>query len=665
MSHEFSRSRWNLRRFVLILGLGAFSVLALPRPAEAQFLKKIKEKAAEIVQKETAEVPDRPDVPTPAEAMPAGVEPDGSAATSAGEIDEGRARVEFLGRVNLGGRHAGTIFKTYMGSLAKGKMSGIRDLRFLVSQNGGAATVALDGSRFVVYHNGEAGPKVPKVEEIALSFDGEHVAYVVPEGERRRVFHDGEPGPLFHEIEQLQFGPSSSRLVYVGRRDDGPDGRSWHVVDDGEIGPAMTRFERLMFSKAGKLAYIGHVGTPQIAPERMNHLLYVDGHAPVTGARVSEFQFGPDGERFSYLHQSGKPGYDDYRGFVVVDGKRTRAPHPSCLVLGPGGRASYRLRVTRPDHTLETLMTLDGTPFEDWAPAYSTCGKITTEDRPQLYGLAWNRDGSKYAYVAASAPAGPYRVVHDGRPGLEYETIRDLRMVDEKPFYVATQGRATFLVHGTREIRADDLQDLTISPDGKTFAYYQRTYGAGDDLFVNGDLVSRRVDSFQFTPSGGTLYVQRSEDPFSHEIVLDGARHGPFRAGELKHLTPSRDGSTFAMRILPPNEHQYRLVAGSREYVLEDARCVQIEFTDDGEHVACAAQPTGTDTSWQVFLDGNVIRGFDHVFTGPEDPRPFAEPQVTGTENPALVDTFRFNERGELTFLALVDAEIRRVTISP
>jgi hypothetical protein len=140
----------------------------------------------------------------------------------------------------------------------------------LSSRGGSVAYPARVGARWVVVHNGTAGPEWDGVGIPALSVDGSRVAYPAAAGSAWSVVVDGKPGAAFDAIVYgtLGFDSTGSHVGYVGRR-----GESSFVVIDGRESRAWSASSRpLFFGDGTHAAYIGWLsgrahavldGTPQ------------------------------------------------------------------------------------------------------------------------------------------------------------------------------------------------------------------------------------------------------------------------------------------------------------------------------------------------------------------------------------------------------------------
>ena len=279
------------------------------------------------------------------------------------------------------------------------------------------------------------------LHQITFSPDSRHVAYPVEDGEGWRVVRDGEPGPVVEGVGELAFTPDGSTLVYAAEREG-----AWHMVVDDSFGRPFDSLAAgtLTFDLAGDayafVAYVGsaavvvldgavlsrHDGVAQLrfapAGGRLGYLardagevsLYVNGTPRVQDLGVQMFAFGPSGD-LAY-------GLWSAAGVRVVHGDRRFGPYSDvrALTFHPGdGTLAFVAR----DDTGERVV-FDGEEGPAYSsvdpPAFSERGSrwgyvAWAEDRSVVVvdgeaideraaagGLVFSRDGERYAYVARS-----------------------------------------------------------------------------------------------------------------------------------------------------------------------------------------------------------------------------------------------------------------------
>ena len=156
----------------------------------------------------------------------------------------------------------------------------------LSSRGGSVAYPARVGARWVVIHNGRAGPEWDGVGTPALSADGSRVAYPAVSGSAWSVVVDGKPGAAFDAIifGTLGFDSTGTHIGYVGRRGD-----SSFVVIDGRESRGWSAASRPQFFADGShSAYVGWLGgrahavldgVPQAAHDSIGGFAYADTRA--------------------------------------------------------------------------------------------------------------------------------------------------------------------------------------------------------------------------------------------------------------------------------------------------------------------------------------------------------------------------------------------------
>jgi Periplasmic component of the Tol biopolymer transport system len=351
-----------------------------------------------------------------------------------------------------------------------------------------------------------AGPRYDGIgiDALALSQQGNHVAYPARRGSAWLVVHDGrELGP-WNGVGELAFSPDGARLAFSVERDGG-----WHVVVDGKAGP---RFEAifahsLTWSPDGMaLAYAA-----SLAGHARAVLNQVPG-PPLDG--VGRLVFG--GSHSTYVGRIGT------LSFLVLDG----AAGPPAEWIGEiafspsGAHVAYVAGAGD-----EERIVIDGREVEGSEKGHVSLLHVDDHGAP--------------TFVVSSR--GLARLVRHTEIGPAYAAISELVVTPAGRWaYLAREGESMrAILEGGQSPPCEWAGNLVASPDGKRFAYLARRQGrtvvVGEgretpvDGVVDGSLVWSR-DSRHWACVAG--------DPKTRAIFVsvDGIRRRPFDVREMVFL---------------------------------------------------------------------------------------------------------------------------------
>jgi Tol biopolymer transport system component len=296
------------------------------------------------------------------------------------------------------------------------------------------------GKQFVVVDR-EVGSKYDEIAGLAISPNGERLAYAARTGNQWAVVVDGREGPRHEGVLSRTpvFSPDGRHVAYGGR-----EGRRFFVVVDRKRGRDYDELGGMVFFSpdSARVVYSPSVGRRRavvVNEEEIGLYERVDDYS---------FVFSADGKHLAY-----KAG-DAQSWFVVVDGKRGR---------------SYA-GVGRP------VFTPDGSKVAH--SACDRCGGGSRDDPAMFVAVDGQRVGAAYADIAY-----PIQFSADGR----------------QMAFVAKRGAAQFVVADEREERiyaGVAAESLAFSPSGRDLVY-TATSGAGKHFVVVSGVEGREFDAVE------------------------------------------------------------------------------------------------------------------------------------------------------------------------
>ncbi len=412
-------------------------------------------------------------------------------------------------------------------------------------------------------------PQIGGFDSLAMTPDFRNIALTGPSGSRMSGFLDGHAGGKYDEVLTVPpvVSADGRRWAYAARR-----GSQWFAVVDGkEYGPydRFSRFSQgtssnnrplefqptprwpIVFSPDSKhFAFIADKGNATIAVEdgkeisvpgnvviesgllfskQGDHLVFVtrdtagrwsavvmDGIAGPRYETIYWPRFSDDGHHLVYVAMKTPLKYT-----VVEDGKEgplfdsiANNDHTGkgILISSDGAHLAYFAnRTAGPDHS---FVVIDGRMI------------------PNADHVWMTPDGKSIAYLTSLQTGMQYQVtvVANGKPGLEYGSLKDLRFApDGHVIYAVTapQTAKTFVVDGDKELGPYDNADLNtlhFSADGEHMAYVAQANGQSfvvlDDKRMSGFIEVLRPPAYNmelayknmlhFTPEGQVVYHART-----------------------------------------------------------------------------------------------------------------------------------------------------------
>lgn len=385
-----------------------------------------------------------------------------------------------------------------------------------------AAFVLPTQEKYCVVTDGQKGALFTKIGRVEISDDGKHVAYVARNGEKLMLVIDGRAGEEFDSIDTFAFEPRSGLAVCIAQNkpEAGKENfRAYVVTNNKTMGP----YDNASFSS------FSPSGTSWAAIFVQKSLMHcvVDGREGDGFGTLSRVTFSPDGKRFGYIGS-------DPRGLntVVIDRKT---------------QAQYQVPANEQDEKSRHHQ-----PVIDFSP-----------------------DSRRVAYPVFTPP-DQWSMRVDGVDG-----------------------------HGGLS-----LSQFIFSPDSKHFAYVAARKG-GQTLIADGQEKGtyERIDSLQFSPDSGHICFIAIKDG-KHLVVLDD-KEGPTMSSpfaitppvfspDSKHVVYSARDATKAQTWLYFDEGQ----VGPFQVVTTPV------FRPDGRRWACSAQREG---KWLEIVDGKQLPEYDAV----------------------------------------------------
>jgi hypothetical protein len=451
------------------------------------------------------------------------------------------------------------------------------------------AIAGASGSRMAAYLNGKAGEKYDQIQTSppVLSPDGRHWAYGARKGNDWFMVLDekefgpytgfppygGLPGggaqPIPFQLtpnKPIVFSPDSKHIAFVADK-----GTQMVVVEDGkEITPPGIQVDTtasLIFSRQGDhLAFFVRDATSRCA-------VILDGvMGPKYGA-VYRPQFSDDGRHLFYVGMK-TPG----KYMLVMDGKE--GPEFSAV-----GNSNTGLGIlVSPDGARIAYMAYGG-------GSGGTGAVVEGKTVPDAARVWMSPDGKDIAYLlepTTNSHVTIVKVVVNGKAGLEYTTLKDLRFApDGHAVYSVTAANGkTFVVDGDKESDAYDdvdLGSLHFSADGKHTAYVA-TANSKSFVVLDGKRLTLPPEySAILQPSSAVVFGIS----YTSSVALE----------KQLQFTPDGHVIYYAARYGNPSLIKDEAILGDDGIV-----------SPDGRHVASVklSSPGSSTSTAQVTLDGQI-----------------------------------------------------------
>lgn len=340
---------------------------------------------------------------------------------------------------------------------------------------GGALVVQVEGGARVAFRD-RIGPRHESVEGVAVSPDGQRLAYAAREQGRVRMVVDGTPGPAFDQVGEPVFSRDGRHLAYRAK-----GGGRAHLDIDGQPCPVVGEVEIDPFQRAGLDEFVvveraAEGGALEVVAYGFARQRRVLAALP----EASGFLPGQDGRRLAAV--TGAEG-----AMRVVD---LTLGEPVTRAEGELFEVVTALRYDRATGVLMYVGTIDG----------------------QAYAV---RDGAKAPIPAVDVVEGPLLEPAGRTVSLAYVAEGGVRLATA---FGGTEGPGP--AYG-------GVNELTRSPDGKRLAFAaSRATPAGDEEFVVVDGVEAperwdRVVSPRFSPDGRFLVYRARKDGQRMVVIAD------------------------------------------------------------------------------------------------------------------------------------------------
>jgi hypothetical protein len=539
-----------------------------------------------------------------------------------------------------------------------------QDMRYYLSPEGAhLAAITQKGSRFVVVHDGQDGPKFDEILNngagsfVNFSPDGKRLGYGGRLGQEYVVMVDGKEvgrGPMPGAGQQLAFSgvlfsPNSQHWLYhydiLGRRVgdppprwywDGlagpvgaerniavsPDGNrhayiamnpakpdQWALVVDGK--PAAYLGGDPQFSADGKHLYTTR--TVPVAVGRPAMELLLDGR-PMLRAETAKLHLPPAGDQVIVEVLRSDPAGGPPTSFLVIGGKKVAGSEIQGGSYGPiWFSADGKHYAARSGNLPKQALLVDGKR----TPDYSSIDSV------------WFTDAGTVVYTAR-AGAKPFTVTGDQESEGGSQMVQ-LGRGNRVGYTSGDQGGNVVVVDGkvTRIPGRSDVGNLSFSPDGTRFAYFQGPLGGGGGSVVMDNAVpapSSLSPFGEFQKGWPARYIW---SPDSKYTVHYGSPGNTGYTGDFgfvigdRYISQGKSQQVQAPTFTPDSRHLFWLVVAGQRSMMElwlDGKMIY-EFDDQGR------EPLRNPGSWEMGTDGvltfiiQTVEGFRRVRVtpGPEN----------------------------------------------
>ena len=295
------------------------------------------------------------------------------------------------------------------------------------ARGGSVAYPARVSGRWVIVHNGRAGPSWDGVGMPVLSSDGAHVAYAATSESRWRVVVDERSGEAFDAIiaGTIVFDAAGAHHAYVALRGD-----SAHVVIDGEVSRGWTAVSRPILAEGGaRSAFSAKLGD--------STMLVIDGRPGPAHEAIGQVVFSIGTAEWAYAAR-------DAGVWQVVTGPTRQGPFDEVRDLSwPENRREGGPAFIARTRDREAAVV----------------GGAALRWHTRVSSLVFARSGSRWGYIADAT-----EVYLDGELLATEGEAADLAIADDgtRIAYVAMRGASVEVVDGAGRHAFDAVVPATL-----------------------------------------------------------------------------------------------------------------------------------------------------------------------------------------------------------
>ena len=536
--------------------------------------------------------------------------------------------------------------------------------RFEVSPRGiHVATVATDGSRAVVYYDGNEGPKFDQIipqdgnHSIVFSSDSSRYAYCARSGNQYVVIVDGKELLRSSETQSGLLNESSCRLGFTSNNK-----HIFFFSLTSITNPSSITFRRFVFDGKSDPPNNGDWDTREVAfsPDG-DHYAYVWNDP----RRQKPWLLIIDGK--TALYQAGAPVWTNDSKHLYTQRHVPNSSETELLFDGKPLARAFDFRIHKaPVGDMVVMAITGGSTFHPLSFLVVNGKKVPgseTVERGMIHDVFFSPDGKHYAAHCEDISTHHYLIV-DGKRSQEYSSIdnitftpdsstlvymssvngRSFIVVGEKEFgstigsvlppvlspagnrvgsFLNMNGRVNLLLDGKlTPLDGRSGADLTFTPDGAHYAYLLN--GSGSDLHLTIDGVVQQ----QSTLSNDIPDSARPQAP-KYIVSSDGKHYAHFALGNT---------STGVVRGV--------FLDGKFAPIGTEGANTKLVFSPDSNHIfwihMYGSRPN------RLFVDGNPLVDF------------FGASNQIGS----IPNWWDFSDDGRLSFLAQDDTSLKRITIT-
>lgn len=574
-----------------------------------------------------------------------------------------------------------------------------------------AAIPGLEGSRQVIIIDGKKGPTFDQVFFSSLVFSptGGRYAYLARRNNKCIIVIDGEEKDSYDCIAnsrgntapiQFYFSPDTKDFAYLKPTNHGNDdqyfrGQTSQVILNGIEGPILQNFNSFLF-KGGKLFYTGSLYAKGNKTLKNKVSLFINNKPEKTFMSINNLLVGDDGSNYAYIGLKRDTIENKVQKFLVQNGEILDEVNNIHLMmdvkngilissiteeyLEDGKRKNRtKLKIGNKFYELSNEQYLEN-------PGHSSINRgsfagvepnVVQDASGNNYKIIMSMDGQQHAFLTKRTGFGGntnylYTVWRNGKQGREYENISNLKFTPDgqKLVYTATSNRKFFVIENEKEFGPyESLSHLGISPGGGSYAYLASD-GNNSHWYVNGKPISGgsgKPEEFQFSPDGSRFAFSGFNNEGEPVIIVDGnirkQKLGDFfqtRAlgrnnNKSPYKTPFFVFSPDSKNLMYPIVSKPNGVYNRRELVINDRIFIHAEdssvygfptFSNDSQNTAYLhpIRKPGEPLIWQLYINNK--------------PGPIVG--KTFPQNPSAVS---FVDSNTVSVLAFADNEIKKYNV--